>query len=60
MKYSIEFTPESMADLDAWLATLVEERLKHSSGKIYSQEEILMRHGITLEDIDAMEDVEIE
>ena len=45
---------------DMWLLKLAEERLRNSSGKLYSQEEILESLGITEEELDAMEDVEIE
>jgi hypothetical protein len=45
---------------DMRLLKLAEERLRNSSGKLYSQEEILESLGITQEELDAMEDVEIE
>ena len=44
---------------DMRLLKLAEERLRNSSGKLYSQEEILESLGITQEELDAMEDAEI-
>jgi PHD/YefM family antitoxin component YafN of YafNO toxin-antitoxin module len=45
---------------DQYLLAVVEERLKNDNGVTYSFEEILAKDGLTLADIDAMEDVEIE
>ena len=45
---------------DEYLLALVEERLKKGSGKKWSFEEILTEDGLTLEDIENMEDVELE
>jgi len=45
---------------DEYLLALAEERLKNGSGKTYSFDEILAEHGITREELDSMEDVEIE
>ena len=45
---------------DQCLLTLAEERENRDTGKTYSFEEILAKDGLTLEEIDAMEDVEIE
>ena len=61
----ILITPEKyneMVDMieDQYLLSLVEERERNSTGTTYSFEEILAEDGLTLADIDAMEDVEIE
>jgi PHD/YefM family antitoxin component YafN of YafNO toxin-antitoxin module len=58
-------TPErfqKMADLieDQVLLMLAEQREKQDTGKRYSFEEILADDGLTLADIEAMEDVELE
>jgi len=53
---------QEMLDIidDQYLLALAEERLKSDSGVTYSFEEILAKDGLTIADIDAMEDVEIE
>jgi len=61
----ILLTPETyqkMVDIieDQYLLTVAEERLKYNIGVTYSFEEVLAKDGLTLADIDAMEDVEIE
>jgi PHD/YefM family antitoxin component YafN of YafNO toxin-antitoxin module len=58
-------TPEkyqSMVSMieDQRLLALAEERESRDTGETYSLEEVLARDGLTLKDIDAMEDVEIE
>jgi PHD/YefM family antitoxin component YafN of YafNO toxin-antitoxin module len=58
-------TPErfqKMVDMmeDQYLLALAEEREKLDTGKRYSFEEILADDGLTLADIEAMEDVELE
>ena len=45
---------------DEYLLALALEREKNGSGKTYSFEEILAEDGLTIEDIDNMEDVELE
>jgi len=45
---------------DEYLLALVLERKKNDTGVRYSFEEILAEDGLTLEDIDNMEDVELE
>ena len=45
---------------DEYLLALAEERLKNGSGKTYSMNEIMKRHGITQEDLDNAEEVEFE
>lgn len=45
---------------DEYLSELVLERMKNDSGARVSWEEHLARHGISQEELDAMEDVEIE
>jgi hypothetical protein len=45
---------------DAYLLALAEEREKLDTGKRYSFEEILADDDLTLADIEAMEDVELE
>ena len=61
----ILLTPESYQEMldiidDQYLLALAEERLKSDSGVTYSFEEILAKDGLTITDIDALEDVEIE
>ena len=45
---------------DCYLLALVEERERNSTGVTHTFEEILAEDGLTIADIDAMEDVEIE
>jgi len=45
---------------DQALLAIAEARLKNGSGETISFEDILAKDGLTLADIDAMEDVEIE
>ena len=45
---------------DADLIRLVEERLKNDNGVRYTWEEMLKMTGVTQEELDEMEDVEIE
>ena len=45
---------------DARLYALVAERLENDTGETISFEEILARDGLTIADIEAMEDIEIE
>ena len=45
---------------DEYLLALAEERIKNDNGVRYSFEEILAEDGLTLEDIENMEDVELE
>ena len=45
---------------DQYLLALAEERLKNDTGVTYSFEEILAKDGLTIADLEAMEDVEIE
>jgi len=45
---------------DQYFLALAEERGRRDTGETYSFEEILAKDGLALEDIDAMEDVEIE
>ena len=61
----IMLTPErfkAMVDLieDQALLAVAESRLKYNSGVMHSFEEVLAEDGLTLADIEAMEDVEIE
>ena len=53
---------QEMVDMidNSYLLTLTEERMKNDSGITHSFEEILAKDGLTLADIEAMEDVEIE
>ena len=53
---------KEMVDMidDQYLFALAEERERNSTGVTYSFEEVLAEDGLTLADIDAMEDVEIE
>ena len=58
-------TPErykEMADIidDHYLLTLAGERLKNNNPATRSFEEVLAKDGLTLADVEAMEDVEIE
>jgi len=58
-------TPESYQEMldiidDQYLIAIAEERMKNDKGITRSFEEILSKDGLTLADIDAMEDVEIE
>jgi len=57
-------TPEiykEMLDIidDNYLLTLAEERLRNDKAQTRSFEEVLAKDGLTLADIEAMEDVEI-
>ena len=45
---------------DQYLLALAEERLKNDTGVTYSFEEILADNGLTIADLEAMDDVEIE
>ena len=45
---------------DEYLLALVHERKRNDTGKRISFEEILAKDGLTLEDLDKMEDVELE
>jgi hypothetical protein len=45
---------------ESYLLALAEERERQDTGKRYSFEEILADDGLTLADIEAMEDVELE
>jgi len=45
---------------DQYLLAVAEEREKRDAGERHSFEEILAEDGLTLADVDAMEDVEIE
>jgi len=61
----VMLTPErfkAMVEMieDQALLAVAEARLRYSSGNTTSFEEILAKDGLTLADIDAMEDVEIE
>ena len=51
-------TLEELEDMQ--LLRLAEDRIKNTSGKLYTQEEIMEQLGITDEELDSMEDVEIE
>ena len=55
-------TYREMLDIidDQYLLAIAEERMKNDNGVTYSFEEILSKDGLTLADIEAMEDVEIE
>jgi hypothetical protein len=62
---SLLLTPEiykEMTDIidDHYLLSIAEERLKNTDEKNHSFEEVLAKDGLTLSDIEAMEDVEIE
>jgi len=61
----VMLTPERFKEMidmieDQALIAVAEARLQYSTGKVYSLEELLAEDGLTLADIDAMEDVEIE
>ena len=57
----IHITPEMKEEMiEEHLYGLVAERLRNSTGVTYTFEEILAEDGMTLEDLDAMEDVELE
>ena len=56
----VEFDYSDEEDEDADLIRLVEERLANDNGIRYTWEEMLEASGITQEELDAMEDVEIE
>ena len=43
-----------------WLLALAEEREKNGSGIVYTMEEVMARHNITQEDLDAAEEDEFE
>jgi len=45
---------------DQYLLAVAEERVRYSGEVTYTFEEILAKDGLTLADIDALEDVEIE
>ena len=45
---------------DEYLLALAEERLRNDNGKRYTFEEVLAMDSLTLADIDAMDDVELE
>jgi len=53
---------KEMVDLidDQYLLLVAEERERYGSGVTYTFEELLAKDGLTIADIDAMEDVEIE
>ena len=53
---------QEMVDMidNSYLLALTEQRMKNDSGTTHSFEEILAKDGLTLADIEAMEDVEIE
>jgi PHD/YefM family antitoxin component YafN of YafNO toxin-antitoxin module len=53
---------KKMVDMidNQYLLALAEEREQNSTGVTYSFEEVLAERGLTVADIDAMEDVEIE
>ena len=46
--------------IDQYLYELVEEREKNGTGKTYTFDEVLVKDGLTFDDLDAMEDVELE
>lgn len=57
-------TPERYKELmeeieDQYFLALAEERLKNDSGVTYTQEEIMAEFGITREELDAIDEVEI-
>ncbi len=45
---------------DQYLLALAEERERNDTGETYTFEEVLAENGLTLADLDAIEDVEIE
>ena len=51
-------TLEELEDMQ--LLRLAEDRIKNTSGKLYTHEGIMEQLGITDEELDSMEDVEIE
>ena len=58
-------TPESYQEMldiidDQYLLALSKERMKNENGVTYSFDDILSMDGLTLDDIEKMEDVEIE
>ena len=62
---SVIISPERYKELidmidDQYLLAVAEARIKYESGVTYTFEEILAEDGLTLEDIDEMEDIEIE
>jgi hypothetical protein len=57
---SAEDDSDAEALEDEYLLALAEERLRNGTGVTYTFEEILAKDGLTLADIQAMEDVEIE
>ncbi|MCL2707605.1 MAG: type II toxin-antitoxin system Phd/YefM family antitoxin [Defluviitaleaceae bacterium] len=61
----ILLAPESYQEMldiidDQYLLALANERLKNDIGTAYSFDEILAKDGLSITDVDAMEDVEIE
>jgi len=61
----ILLSPERFAELietieDYYLLQLAEERIKRDTGIRWTFEEILAEDGLTVADLDAMEDVELE
>lgn len=61
----ILLSPESYQEMldiidDQYLLALTEKRLKNDNGDTRSFEEILSKDGLTIADIESMEDVEIE
>ncbi len=58
-------SPETYKELielieDQYLLALAEERIKNDTGETYTFEEVLAENGLTLADLDAIEDVEFE
>ena len=55
-------TYKQLVDLieDQYLLALAEERIRNDNGVRYTFEEVLAENGLTLADLDAIEDVEIE
>ena len=45
---------------DMRLLAMVKDRISHTSGKTITHEEIMKKYGISQEELDSMEDVEIE
>ena len=45
---------------DMRLLAMAKDRISHTSGKTITHEEIMKRYGISQEELDSMEDVEIE
>ena len=58
LKFGLDYIEEQ--EEDEYLLALALEREKNGSGKTYSFEEHLAKRGLTIEDIDNMEDVELE